>query len=199
MSARNSGRTHFGTAGWLLTVILFVLTLTSFEWGDIALGGVAALALIVARLVRQTGRRAGLREAERADWKQGVALGVSLIADVGARVSARRRHVRALSGLRPETARDRDVFDRRAADSSAPFVVYRSLSRCRRTARMHDAHATAARYRAYQCESTPRGHMNTASADESRGAMSLEPFINSNRSRSASNWKCRSSTRTTMI
>ena len=70
--------THFGTAGWLLTVILFALTLTSFEWHDIALGGVAALALIVARFV---GKLAGVMifaKPSGLNWKQGAALGVAL-------------------------------------------------------------------------------------------------------------------------
>ncbi|QIE25524.1 Sodium/hydrogen exchanger family protein [Caballeronia sp. SBC1] len=70
--------THFGTAGWLLTVILFALTLTSFEWRDIALGGVAALALIVARFI---GKLAGVlifAKPSGLNWKQGAALGVAL-------------------------------------------------------------------------------------------------------------------------
>jgi Kef-type K+ transport system membrane component KefB len=70
--------THFGSAGWLLTVILFALTLTAFEWGDIALGGVAALALIAARFF---GKLVGVlifAKPSGLDWKQGVALGVSL-------------------------------------------------------------------------------------------------------------------------
>ena len=70
--------THFGSAGWLLTVILFALTLTAFEWRDIALGGVAALALIVARFF---GKLVGVlifAKPSGLDWKQGVALGVSL-------------------------------------------------------------------------------------------------------------------------
>ncbi|CAH2781415.1 MAG: Transporter, monovalent cation:proton antiporter-2 (CPA2) family [uncultured Caballeronia sp.] len=70
--------THFGTAGWLLTVILFALTLTSFGWHYIALGGVAALALIVARFV---GKLAGVMifaKPSGLNWKQGAALGVAL-------------------------------------------------------------------------------------------------------------------------
>ncbi|CAB3765322.1 cation:proton antiporter [Paraburkholderia humisilvae] len=69
---------HFGTAGWLLTVILFVLTLTTFEWRDIALGGVAACGLIVARLV---GKMVGVlmfAKPSGLNWKQGAALGLSL-------------------------------------------------------------------------------------------------------------------------
>jgi Kef-type K+ transport system membrane component KefB len=69
---------HFGTAGWLLTVILFVLTLTTFEWRDIAIGGVAACGLIVARLV---GKMVGVlmfAKPSGLNWKQGAALGLSL-------------------------------------------------------------------------------------------------------------------------
>lgn len=69
---------HFGTAGWLLAVILFVLTLTSFEWKDIALGGLAATGLIVARL---TGKLVGalvFAKPSGLNWKQGIALGLSL-------------------------------------------------------------------------------------------------------------------------
>jgi len=69
---------NFGTAGWLLTVILFVLTLTTFQWHDIVVGGVAAAGLIVARFVAKLvgvlifARPSGLH------WKQGVALGLGL-------------------------------------------------------------------------------------------------------------------------
>jgi Kef-type K+ transport system membrane component KefB len=69
---------HFGTAGWLLTVILFVLTLTSFEWKDIALGGVAALGLIVARLVAKLVGVLAFAKPSGLNWKQGMALGLSL-------------------------------------------------------------------------------------------------------------------------
>ncbi|HEX7932113.1 MAG TPA: cation:proton antiporter [Paraburkholderia sp.] len=69
---------HFGTAGWLLTVILFVLTLTPFEWKDIALGGVAALGLIVARLVAKLVGVLAFAKPSGLNWKQGIALGLSL-------------------------------------------------------------------------------------------------------------------------
>jgi Kef-type K+ transport system membrane component KefB len=69
---------HFGTAGWLLTVILFVLTLTTFEWKHIALGGVAALGLIVARLVAKLVGVLAFAKPSGLNWKQGVALGLSL-------------------------------------------------------------------------------------------------------------------------
>ncbi|MEZ0604981.1 cation:proton antiporter [Paraburkholderia sp. IW21] len=69
---------HFGTAGWLLTVILFVLTLTSFEWKDIALGGVAALGLIAARLVAKLVGVMAFAKPSGLNWKQGIALGLSL-------------------------------------------------------------------------------------------------------------------------
>ena len=69
---------HFGTAGWLLTVILFVLTLTSFQWQDIALGGVAALGLIVARFVGKMVGVLAFAKPSGIDWKQGAALGLAL-------------------------------------------------------------------------------------------------------------------------
>ncbi|MGF6596392.1 Kef-type K+ transport system membrane component KefB [Paraburkholderia sp. GAS448] len=69
---------HFGTAGWLLTVILFVLTLTTFEWRHIALGGVAALGLILARLVGKLVGVLAFAKPSGLNWKQGMALGLSL-------------------------------------------------------------------------------------------------------------------------
>ncbi|HVE05731.1 MAG TPA: cation:proton antiporter [Paraburkholderia sp.] len=69
---------HFGTAGWLLTVILFVLTLTTFEWRDIAVGGVAAIGLIVARLVGKMVGVLAFAKPSGLNWKQGAALGLSL-------------------------------------------------------------------------------------------------------------------------
>jgi Kef-type K+ transport system membrane component KefB len=69
---------HFGTAGWLLTVILFVLTMTTFQWHYILVGGLAAAGLIVARLV---GKLVGVlifAKPSGLEWKQGVALGVAL-------------------------------------------------------------------------------------------------------------------------
>ncbi|WP_153099008.1 cation:proton antiporter [Paraburkholderia hayleyella] len=69
---------HFGTAGWLLTVILFVLTLTTFEWKYIALGGIAALGLIAARLLAKLVGVLIFAKPSGLHWKQGVALGLSL-------------------------------------------------------------------------------------------------------------------------
>lgn len=69
---------YFGTAGWLLTVMLFVLTLISFRWSDIAVGGVGALALIGARLLAKIVGTAAFSRPSGIGWKKGVALGVSL-------------------------------------------------------------------------------------------------------------------------
>lgn len=69
---------HFGTAGWLLTVILFVLTLTTFTWHDVALGGLAALGLIVARLIAKLVGVMAFARPSGLEWKQGAALGLSL-------------------------------------------------------------------------------------------------------------------------
>jgi Kef-type K+ transport system membrane component KefB len=70
---------HFGTAGWLLTVVLFVLTLTSFTWGDIAMGGLFAIALIVTRLVAKLAGVMTFAKPSGIGMKQGVALGLSLM------------------------------------------------------------------------------------------------------------------------
>ena len=120
--------THFGTAGWLLTVILFALTLTSFEWRDIALGGVAALALIVARFV---GKLVGVLIFAKPS-------GLELEAGRGARRrrSRRCRRSRICSSttctcfIRTTTRRCARSSCVRSSccRSSAPFVVYRSLS-----------------------------------------------------------------------
>ncbi|WP_322058798.1 cation:proton antiporter [Paraburkholderia sp. J63] len=69
---------HFGTAGWLLTVILFVLTMTTFEWHDILVGGVAAAGLIVARLVAKLVGVLIFAKPSGLEWKQGIALGLAL-------------------------------------------------------------------------------------------------------------------------
>ena len=69
---------HFGTAGWLLTVVLFVLTLTSFSWSDVATGGLFAFALIVTRLVAKLAGVVAFAKPSGIDLRQGVALGVAL-------------------------------------------------------------------------------------------------------------------------
>ena len=69
---------HFGTAGWLLTVMLFVLTMTVFEWRDVAMGGVAAAGLIVARLVAKLVGVLVFAKPSGLHWKQGIALGLAL-------------------------------------------------------------------------------------------------------------------------
>ena len=69
---------HFGTAGRLLTVILFVLTLTTFHWQFIEYGGLAALVLIAARLVAKLAGVLAFAKPSGIDFKQGTALGLSL-------------------------------------------------------------------------------------------------------------------------
>ncbi|KDB10204.1 sodium/hydrogen exchanger [Burkholderia sp. lig30] len=69
---------HFGTAGWLLTVVLFVLTLTSFSWSDVATGGLFAFALIVTRLVAKLAGVVAFAKPSGIELRQGVALGVAL-------------------------------------------------------------------------------------------------------------------------
>ncbi|BCQ50987.1 cation:proton antiporter [Burkholderia gladioli] len=70
---------HFGTAGWLLTVILFVLTLTSFTWHDLAAGGLVAVVLILTRLVAKLVGVVAFAKKSGINVKQGVALGLSLM------------------------------------------------------------------------------------------------------------------------
>jgi Kef-type K+ transport system membrane component KefB len=69
---------HFGTAGWLLTVVLFVLAVTSLERSDLALGGLAAVALIAARGVAKLIGVLAFAKPSGINLKQGLALGVSL-------------------------------------------------------------------------------------------------------------------------
>ncbi|MEX3548342.1 MAG: cation:proton antiporter [Burkholderia sp.] len=70
---------HFGTAGWLLTVILFVLTLTSFTWHDFATGGLVAVVLILTRVVAKLVGVVAFAKKSGINVKQGVALGLSLV------------------------------------------------------------------------------------------------------------------------
>jgi NhaP-type Na+/H+ or K+/H+ antiporter len=69
---------HFGTAGWLLTVILFVLTLTTFHWQYIEYGGLAALVLIAVRVLAKVAGVLAFARPSGIGMKQGVALGLSL-------------------------------------------------------------------------------------------------------------------------
>ncbi|MCX8566096.1 MAG: transporter, CPA2 family (TC 2.A.37) [Glomeribacter sp. 1016415] len=69
---------HFGTAGWLLTVVLFVVTLISFQWTYIALGGLAALAMISARMLAKLAGVLAFAKPSGISMKQGLALGLTL-------------------------------------------------------------------------------------------------------------------------
>ncbi len=69
---------HFGTAGWLLTVVLFVITLISFQWSYVALGGFAALAMIAARMLAKLIGVLTFAKPSGINVKQGVALGLAL-------------------------------------------------------------------------------------------------------------------------
>ncbi len=69
---------HFGTAGWLLTVVLFVITLISFQWNYVALGGLAALAMIAARMLAKLIGVLMFAKPSGINVKQGVALGLAL-------------------------------------------------------------------------------------------------------------------------
>lgn len=69
---------HFGSAGWLLTVILFVLTTLSFSWHDVALGGIPAVVVVIIRSLAKTAGVVAFARPSGLDWKKGVALGISL-------------------------------------------------------------------------------------------------------------------------
>ncbi|MGI4812086.1 MAG: cation:proton antiporter [Janthinobacterium lividum] len=69
---------HFGSAGWVLTVTLFVLTMISFDWHYIGIGAVAALALLVVRLLTKLAGVLVFAKPSGINFKQGVALGLSL-------------------------------------------------------------------------------------------------------------------------
>ncbi len=69
---------HFGTAGRLMTVILFVLTLSSFKWEYLGYGGIAALALVLIRLLTKWLGVLIFARPSGISLRQGTALGLSL-------------------------------------------------------------------------------------------------------------------------
>lgn len=69
---------RFGSAGWLLTVILFVLTTLSITWTDVMTGGALAVVLIVVRTAAKTLGVVAFARPSGLDWRKGVALGLSL-------------------------------------------------------------------------------------------------------------------------
>ncbi len=69
---------QFGSAGWLLTVMLFVLTTLSFGWSDLLMGGGLALVVVVVRTVAKTLGVVTFARPSGLDWRKGVALGLSL-------------------------------------------------------------------------------------------------------------------------
>ncbi len=70
--------THFGTAGWLLTVILFVITLIPFQWQLVSMSGLAALALIAVRFLAKFASVLAFAKPSGLSLKQGMALGLAL-------------------------------------------------------------------------------------------------------------------------
>ena len=119
--------THFGSAGWLLTVILFALTLTSFEWRDIVLGGVAALALIAARFVGKLVGVLMFAKPSGLNWKQGAALGVAL-SPMSALAYLLVDDMYVLYPDYDPTLRAIVMCSIVVLQIVAPFLVYRSLS-----------------------------------------------------------------------
>lgn len=69
---------YFGTAGWLLAVVLFVLTSLAFQWQYFVLGGVAAAAIIIVRLAAKIIGTVAVAHPAGISYRQGVALGLSL-------------------------------------------------------------------------------------------------------------------------
>jgi Kef-type K+ transport system membrane component KefB len=118
---------HFGTAGWLLTVILFALTLTAFEWRDIALGGVAALALIAARFVGKLSGVLMFAKPSGLNWKQGAALGVAMT-PMSALAYLLVDDMYVLYPDYDPTVRAIVMCSIVVLQIVAPFVVYRALS-----------------------------------------------------------------------
>ncbi|KMY84984.1 Transporter, monovalent cation:proton antiporter-2 (CPA2) family [Candidatus Paraburkholderia calva] len=118
---------HFGSAGWLLTVILFALTLTSLQWRDILIGGLAAIALIVARFV---GKLLGVlifAKPSGLDWNQGIALGVALT-PMSALAYLLVDDMYLLYPDYDPTLRAIILCSMVVLQIVSPFVVYRSLS-----------------------------------------------------------------------
>jgi Kef-type K+ transport system membrane component KefB len=72
------GAPQFGSAGWMLTVILFAYTASVLRWQDVLLGGGLAVAAVIVRTAAKTAatllsaRRAGL------DRRKGLYLGLTL-------------------------------------------------------------------------------------------------------------------------
>ncbi|KIG02721.1 cation:proton antiporter [Caballeronia concitans] len=118
---------HFGSAGWLLTVILFALTLTSFHWRDIALGGVAALGLIVARVIGKLVGVLMFAKPSGLNWKQGAALGVALT-PMSALAYLLVDDMYVLYPDYDPTLRAIVMCSIVVLQIATPFVVYRSLS-----------------------------------------------------------------------
>lgn len=71
--------THFGTAGWLLAVILFLAAPLSFEWKFVAMGGLGALALVVIRFGAKLVSVMAFAKPSGLSVKQAFSLGISLM------------------------------------------------------------------------------------------------------------------------
>ncbi|GAB3625656.1 sodium:proton exchanger [Pandoraea terrae] len=69
---------YFGTAGWLLAVVLFVLTSLAFQWHYVLVGGVAAFAIILVRGVAKVAGVLAFARPAGISYKQALALGLSL-------------------------------------------------------------------------------------------------------------------------
>ncbi len=70
--------THFGTAGWLLAVILFLAAPLSFEWKFVAIGGLGAFALVVVRFGAKLISVLAFAKPSGLSIKQAFSLGIGL-------------------------------------------------------------------------------------------------------------------------
>lgn len=69
---------YFGTAGWLLAVVLFVLTSLAFQWHYLMLGGFCAAAIIIVRVLAKTIGVMAFAKPAGISLKQAFALGLAL-------------------------------------------------------------------------------------------------------------------------
>ncbi|HEY4080054.1 MAG TPA: cation:proton antiporter [Burkholderiaceae bacterium] len=69
---------HFGTAGGVLVLLLFVLVGAAWSWKAMVLGGVAAAALLVTRFLAKAVVLVGLARVSGIEAKQGLALAFTL-------------------------------------------------------------------------------------------------------------------------
>jgi Kef-type K+ transport system membrane component KefB len=70
---------HFGTAGGVMVILLFVLTGAYLTTSALATGGLIALVLIGVRIIAKTGGIAMFANVSGLSWRQSLALGIALL------------------------------------------------------------------------------------------------------------------------